>query len=98
MASADRRVPKLDLVVPSCDLATKVEYMGMVIAAKMPMIATTIMSSMSVNPRRIPVILLNFFDHKWNLSAMDRFRCGLPFQDGFFHVGIFPAAESTDGI
>jgi hypothetical protein len=50
MDDADFKLPNVPLVAPSRDFSSICANFGMAIAANMPMIATTIMSSISVNP------------------------------------------------
>src|SRR6267142_5508989 len=60
MLSADRMEPTLPLDAPSDDLRMRSANFGMAIAAKIPMMATTIISSMSVKPEaREPLLLFS---------------------------------------
>src|SRR6266481_8837387 len=68
--------------VSACALATRARvwtlaYSGIAIAARMPMMATTIISSMSVKPRWLPSTfrcLWNFRDHLVSLQYMGPIR------------------------
>src|SRR5208282_2884770 len=50
MLKALRTEPRLPFVAPSFDFVTRSANFGMAIAANIPIIATTIINSMSVNP------------------------------------------------
>ena len=50
MLSADLIAPRLPLEAPSADLRMRLANYGIAIAARIPMMATTIISSMSVKP------------------------------------------------
>ena len=52
MLMALRSLPRLPLVAPSCDFLTRLANLGTAMADRVPMIATTIISSMRVKPRR----------------------------------------------
>src|ERR1039457_832554 len=63
MLSALRSEPRFPFDAPSEDLRIRSANFGIAMAARIPMIATTIMSSMSVKPgrRRYGVILIKEF-------------------------------------
>src|ERR1700674_3015099 len=54
MLREDRMEPRFPLVAPSLDLRKRLANLGMAMAARMPMMATTIISSMRGKPGDAP--------------------------------------------
>src|SRR6185369_1233465 len=66
-------LPKLPLVAPSLDFSNIWANFGIAIAAKIPIIATTIISSIKVKPfafKRIIILLLTNFKKEWPKQSL----------------------------